>query len=340
MIQSKKLRHRFILAMLSLCVASWAYIIFFEETIVQKPGMVYYLRPGSSRALVLSELSKQDIVKHSVVFSLFMAFHPVTPLKAGEYLFPVGSTLYSIWHQMTLGKGFYFRTFTIIPGWTFRDLRRALELNNYLRHVVQHIDEKQIMNTFVSQTSAIVMLHPEGAFFPDTYYFTRDTTDIAILQYAYELMQRHLMNVWQSRAADLPYHDAYEALIAASLIEKEACLAIERPIIAGVLINRLHKHMLLQIDPTVIYGLGDQYVGRLYKRHLLAESVYNTYLHQGLPPTPIAMPSLASILASLHPDVHDYYYFVANGDGSHHFSKTLNEHHIAVHAVLVQEKKS
>jgi UPF0755 protein len=178
---------------------------------------------------------------------------------------------------------------------------------------------------------------PEGEFYPETYYYTRGVADLVILKHAYDLMQSRLNQAWESRLPGLPYQDAYQALIAASLIEKEAHLNQERPIIAGVLINRLRKNMLLQIDPTVIYGMGDRYLGKIYRRDLLDDTIYNTYVHKGLPPTPIAMPSQASIDAAIHPAAHDYYYFVAKGDGSHQFSKSLPEHHRAVQSTKGQQ---
>jgi UPF0755 protein len=177
-------------------------------------------------------------------------------------------------------------------------------------------------------------LKPEGEFFPETYYFTKGNSDLILLKHAFKAMQSKLNDAWSKRASALPYKNAYEALIAASLIEKEAYLSKERPIIAGVLVNRLKKEMLLQFDPSVIYGLGERYTGKLSKANLLENTAYNTYLHKGLPPTPIAMPSLASISAALHPEQNDYYYFVAKGDGSHQFSKTLLEHNAAVKALI------
>lgn len=178
---------------------------------------------------------------------------------------------------------------------------------------------------------------PEGEFFPETYYYTKDVSDLVILKRAYDLMQSRLSEAWQMRAADLPYQNAYEALIAASLIEKEAYFASERPLIAGVLVNRLKKNMLIQFDPTVIYGLGLRYDGTIHKKDLLENTPYNTYVRKGLPPTPIAMPSMASIEAALHPDNTDYLYFVARKDKSHQFSKTLPEHHAAVATVSNQK---
>jgi UPF0755 protein len=171
---------------------------------------------------------------------------------------------------------------------------------------------------------------PEGLFMPETYYFSRGDSDLTILKRAHQLMQQKLNTAWNSRAADLPYQDAYQALIAASLIEKEAYLAKEQPIISGVLVNRLRKNMLLQFDPTIIYGLGSAYQGKIFKKDLTTDTPYNTYLHRGLPPTPIASPGITAITAAVHPAQHNYFYFVAVGDGSHQFTTNLQDHHQAV----------
>jgi UPF0755 protein len=236
-----------------------------------------------------------------------------------------------MWRQMTTGKGLYYRLFTIVPGWSFTQLRRQLLLNKYLKHISQTYDDKQIMTELGNSSLA-----PEGEFYPDTYYYTRGVPDLVILKRAYQLMQLKLNEAWETRLPGLPYKDAYDALIVASLIEKEAYLNSERPVIAGVLINRLRKNMLLQIDPTVIYGMGDRYTGKIYKENLVENTPYNTYVHKGLPPTPIAMPSQASIEAAIHPQANDYYYFVAKGDGSHQFSKTLLDHNVAVQEAVKQ----
>ena len=175
-------------------------------------------------------------------------------------------------------------------------------------------------------------ISPEGEFFPETYNYTMNVSDLVILKRAYDLMQNKLNIAWQTRSATLPYKSAYDALIAASLIEKEAYLDKERPIISGVIINRLNKNMLLQIDATVIFGLGSRYNGKIYKTDLIEDTAYNSYVHKGLPPTPIAMPGMASINAAIHPQQHDYLFYVAKGDHSHQFSKTLIEHDAAIRA--------
>lgn len=291
----------------------------------QKEGVVYYLSPGKVKANVIKELAENHIITFPRLLSFYTSAQSSSQLKSGEYLFPVGSSTLSIWRQLINGKGLYYRSFTIVPGWTFNQLRRELLQTETLRHNTSDMDDKQIM-VLVGRSG----VSPEGQFFPETYLYTRGVPDLVILKRAFDLMQSRLSELWEKRLPGLPYRSPYEALIAASLIEKEAYLNAERPVIASVLVNRLRKNMLLQFDPTVIYGLGDRYTGKITKQDLVANTAYNTYLHRGLTPTPIAMPSLASLEAALHPAATDYLYFVARGDGAHQFSSNLADHNAAV----------
>lgn len=309
-------------------VVAWFY--FLNQSVVkQDAGYVYYLKPGTSKQRFITELTDAGLIQHSVFFSLFIYPQMDGHLKTGEYLFPKGATPLTIWKQVTNGTGLYYRAFAIIPGWTFAQLRTELNKAEGLRHFTANLDDQQVMAHVADNH-----VFPEGQFFPETYYYTRDNLDLVILQRAYDLMQKHLSEAWAQRANDLPYQTAYEALIAASLVEKEAYLKQERPIIASVIVNRLRKNMLLQIDPTVIYGMGSRYNGKIHKEDLRENTPYNTYVNKGLPPTPIAMPGMASIEAVMHPETTEYYYFVARGDGSHQFSKTLTDHNVAVDAAI------
>jgi UPF0755 protein len=216
---------------------------------------------------------------------------------------------------------------TFIEGMTFRDMRATLEANQDIRVTLKGISEKDILKKLTAPES-----NPEGLFFPDTYQFSPGTSDLDILRASYQAMQKKLTEAWQQRAPDLPYQSPYEALIMASIVEKETGRADERPQIAGVFVNRLRRPMRLQTDPTVIYGMGEKFDGNIRRRDLTTDTPYNTYTRDGLPPTPIAMPGLASIKAALNPAKTDNLYFVAtgNGDGSHVFSRTLDEHNRAV----------
>lgn len=304
--------------------AGWTYFLF-GSVVPQDRGVVYYLKPGSSKTSVMQELREQGIVTHSVLFSLYAMFHPGAHLVSAEYRFPRGSSPYSIWRQITTGTGLEQHPFMIIPGWTFAQVRKALDQAPSLKHMTTPMNDKQIMSYLGHEDVA-----PEGEFFPETYYYTYGMQDLVVLKRAYDLMQNRLNEAWGRRATDLPYKSAYEALIVASLIEKEAYLNSERETISGVVLNRLRKNMLLQIDATVIYGLGDRYTGTIFKKDLKEDTAFNTYVHKGLPPTPIAMPGMSSIEAAMHPQQHEYIYYVAKGNGAHQFSTTLQQHDAAI----------
>ena len=216
---------------------------------------------------------------------------------------------------------------TFVEGVTFRDMRASLEANPDIRVTLKSMSNKDVLKKLAAPET-----NPEGLFFPDTYQFSPGTSDLDILRASYQAMQKRLAQAWQERAQGLPYRSPYEALIMASIIEKETGRADERPEIAGVFVNRLRRPMRLQTDPTVIYGLGENFDGNIRRRDLTNDTPYNTYTRDGLPPTPIAMPGLASIKAALNPATTDKVYFVAtgNGDGSHVFSRTLDEHNRAV----------
>jgi UPF0755 protein len=221
---------------------------------------------------------------------------------------------------------------TFIEGRTFAQMRAKLTKNDAVKQTISVLSESEILKNMGSEYTIA-----EGLFFPDTYYFDRNTADTVMLQRSYEAMRTKLDMAWKKRAAGLPYKNSYQALIMASIVEKETGQASERPLIAGVFINRLRIGMRLQTDPSVIYGMGAQYKGNIRKKDLLTDTPYNTYTRIGLPPTPIAMPGLASIEAALHPASTRALYFVGKGDGSHAFSNSLEEHNRAV--VKYQLKK-
>lgn len=321
-------RHAVTAIAFALCgfIIIWLYALF-SPAVTSPGGSTFYLRPGMSKHSVIAELSRQGIVRHPLLLSLYAYPQNNASLKVGEYCFPRGASSYSIWKQLLTGTGLYYRHFTIVPGWTFKQLRAALAQTQGLKHLISSMNDQQVMERLGSPA-----LSSEGEFFPETYNYTRGDIDLVILKRAFDLMQNKLNSEWQQRAAGLPYRNPYEALIAASMIEKEGYLDTERPVIASVLINRLKKNMLLQIDATVIYGLADRYDGKIYKHDLLEDTPYNTYVHKGLPPTPIAMPGPASLAAALHPQSTNYFYYVAKGDGSHQFSTNLQAHNAAVQA--------
>jgi UPF0755 protein len=245
-------------------------------------------------------------------------------IKAGNYYFGQAPTPVELLEKLTRGDVLQ-REVRLIEGWTFAQFRAELNANPDLRHDTMGLEDADVLKRLqVSEA------HPEGLFFPDTYLFAKGSSDLNVLRRAYRAQHRHLESEWAARAANLPYSTPYEALIMASIVEKETGKAEERDLVAGVLANRLRIGMRLQVDPTVIYGLGAAFDGNLKKAHLLEDGPYNTYTRAGLPPTPIAMPGLASLHAAMQPAKTDALYYVSRGDGSSQFSKSIGEHNKAV----------
>jgi UPF0755 protein len=245
-------------------------------------------------------------------------------IKAGNYELTAPTTPLELLDRITRGLVTQAEI-TLVEGWTFAQVRAALDASPHLKHDSQELEVAALLER-VGATEA----HPEGLFFPDTYLFARGSSDLAVLRRAYHAMQRHLSEEWSRRAPELPLSSPYEALILASIVEKETGRASDRDQIAGVLVNRLRIGMALQTDPTVIYGLGNAFDGNLKRAHLAEDNPYNTYTRRGLPPTPIAMPGLASLRAALQPAPTKALYFVSRGDGTTQFSRSLEEHNRAV----------
>lgn len=245
-------------------------------------------------------------------------------IQAGSYEVGPGVTAWQLLQKLTDGDVMQTRI-VIVEGKTFRDLRALLDAHPDLRHDTAGLPDAEILKLIGAPES-----HPEGLFFPDTYLFARQTDDLVILRRAYLAMQRRLADAWEKRDPSVPYKTPREALIMASIVEKETGAAADRGLVSSVFVNRLRIGMRLQTDPTVIYGLGTSFDGNLRKRDLLADTPYNTYTRGGLPPTPIALPGMASIEAALRPPKTDLLYFVARGDGSSVFSRNLEEHNRAV----------
>jgi len=245
-------------------------------------------------------------------------------IKAGNYLLTQPVTPVELLDKLTRGDVTQAEI-RLIEGWTFAQFRAALDASTDLKHDTAGVEDGEILKR-IQATEA----HPEGLFFPDTYLFARGSSDLAVLRRAYRAMQRHLQSEWNARAPNVPYKSAYEALTMASIIEKETGRPEERDQIGGVLVNRLRIGMRLQVDPTIIYGLGASFDGNLKKVHLLEDGPYNTYTRSGLPPTPIAMPGLASIRAAVRPGKTDALYYVSRGDGTSQFSRNLADHNRAV----------
>nr|WP_295938631.1 endolytic transglycosylase MltG [uncultured Acidovorax sp.] len=245
-------------------------------------------------------------------------------IKAGNYEVPPGTTPISLLQKLARGEE-ALRALTLVEGWNWRQVRQALAKEEQLKHDAATLTDEALMAQLGRPGVA-----PEGRFFPDTYTYAKGSSDIALLRRAMHAMDRHLEAAWAQRAGDTPLKSADEALTLASIVEKETGKASDRGQIAGVFVNRLRVGMLLQTDPTVIYGLGEKFDGNLRKRDLQTDTPWNTYTRAGLPPTPIAMPGKASLLAAVQPQATRALYFVAKGDGTSHFSASLEEHNRAV----------
>lgn len=289
--------------------------------------------PGTSLKRFTADLHQAGILTHPFYFGLMARLAGDSQaIKAGEYLFDPGLTPRQLLEKVVSGAVIQ-HTFTVVEGWTFSQLLEALRNDNVIVHTLDGLSAEQIMERLGYPDQ-----QAEGRFMPDTYHFPRGTTDLAFLRRAYQTMMTRLQDEWEQRDVGLPYQTPYDALIMASIIEKETALPEERSEIAGVFVRRLERKMRLQTDPTVIYGLGEQFDGNLKRKDLVMDSPYNTYMHAGLPPTPIALPGLASLHAALHPAPGDAVYFVARGDGSHEFSASLEAHNKAVRRYQLHER--
>jgi UPF0755 protein len=294
---------------------------------VNQEGLRLVIPSGASVRSVATELYHRGALKHPLYLVLLARWQGVArDIKVGEYHIQPTTTPPEFLRQIVAGKVVQY-SLTLVEGWTFSKMMVAVQNNPHLRQTLGKIPVSEIMKRLGYPGK-----HPEGRFFPDTYFFPAGTTDLDFLRRAYRLMKKNLAREWENRAPKLPYQSPDEALILASIIERESALPEERPLIAGVFMRRLQKGMRLQTDPTVIYGLGDHFDGDLRRRDLKKDTPYNTYTRLGLPPTPICMPSIGSLQAALHPAEGNALYFVARGDGSHYFSATLEEHRAAVQA--------
>jgi UPF0755 protein len=289
------------------------------------------VEPGTSLRSVLARLQSSGTVRNARAVEWYLRVRGLKPrVQAGTYEIPPGASPAQILELFEEGK-VVLEQLTVVEGATFADFLAGLEQHPRVAHTLKGKSPAEIMALLGHPGAAA-----EGEFFPDTYRFAADTPDLAILAIAYDRMQKALAAAWEARRPGLPLDTPYQALILASMIEKEAALKGERALIAGVFVNRLRKGMRLQSDPTVVYGLGGQYDGSIHTRDLLHDTAYNTYTRAGLPPTPIALPGRESLEAAVQPADTLALYFVASGlgDGAHHFSNTLEEHNSAVQTYL------
>ncbi|WP_442489681.1 endolytic transglycosylase MltG [Halomonas litopenaei] len=292
--------------------------------------MLYEVPPGAGFNRVVDDLEAQGVLADAWAFKLLTRVEPdrVPSLKVGEYSLEPGMSGMQVLDKLASAEVVTYSV-TIPEGWTFRQMREALAEAEKLSHASVEMSDDEIMTALGHEGE-----HPEGRFFPDTYTYHKGVEDLEILRQANQSMEALLDEVWADRAEDLPIDTPYEALIMASLIERETGAPEERRQIAGVFKRRLERGMRLQTDPTVIYGMGDRFEGNITRADLREATPYNTYVIDGLPPTPIALPGRAALEAAVDPQEGDTLYFVAKGDGTHHFSRTLREHNNAVNRYI------
>lgn len=299
---------------------------------IAHPGMTYTVEPGAGLRKIAEDLTRMGVIDHPNYFVFLGRWLDYAGrMQTGEYALEPTLTTESLMQRMVKGEVVQY-SLTVIEGWTFRQLLQALLNQKGIKPTLSGLSPAEVMARLGHEG-----VHPEGRFFPETYLFPGNTTDVDFLKRSMKLMDERLAKEWESRDPAVPYKTPYEALIMASIVERETGVSHERPDIAGVFVRRLRQGMRLQTDPTVIYGMGDLFDGNLRRQDLLTDTPYNTYTRAGLPPTPIAIPSGDAIHAALHPATSSSLYFVAKGDGSHYFSSTLQEHNAAVQRFVLKK---
>jgi UPF0755 protein len=317
-----------LVAVLAAAVAGGVYAWANRPVALATPELDVTIKPHSSLRSVTTQLNRGGVPVAPELFVLMTrALGLSSQLKSGNYAFKTGVTPYEVLEKIARGDVNEYVA-TVIEGWTLQKMRAELDGNPALTHDTAGMTDTDLMKAIgaaeIDKTSA------EGLFFPDTYLFDKGTSDLAVYKRAYRLMHQRLDEAWATRAPNLPYKTPYDALIMASIVEKETGRAQDRPLVAAVFANRLRIGMPLQTDPSVIYGLGPAYGGRLKKKDLQTDTPYNTYTRMGLPPTPIALPGVAALTATLNPAASSALYFVSRGDGSSIFSDNLGDHNKAV----------
>lgn len=318
---------------IAVAVLFWMHNEVLEQTLQLDSEQVLNVPAGSTPNGLLMQLEQQGVLRGSFWLRAGWRLQGhVQPLHKGEYQLTPSMSVAQLLEKWRVGDVLQYRL-TLVEGWNFRQVRAALSQQDELEQTLTELSDQEVMG-LLGQAD----VHPEGQFFPDTYNYVRGHSDFDILRQANQRLQKVLAEEWAARAEDLPYQSPEEALIMASIIEKETGVPHERDEIAGVFVRRLNIGMLLQTDPTVIYGMGERYTGRITRADLRRPTPYNTYVIAGLPPTPIAMVGREAIHAALHPKPGKSLYFVARGDGSHEFSSSLREHNRAVRKYQLQRR--
>lgn len=323
------------------CVAAvLSYLRYIEKPLPIEKPFVYELKSGVPSNSVIRDLHDRGIIEYEEVAKVYLRHKNLgARLKAGEFEIEPGLSLVGLFDLLSSNKQVRYKV-SLIEGSTFSEARSVLAADKRLLHVTADLSDKQVLkelvgdadtaNALLADKKQLSFKHPEGSIYPDTYFFHRGESDLSILQRAHQRLKQVLSEEWEKRQPKLPLATPYEALILASIVEKETGKPSEREEIAGVFVRRLNKGMRLQTDPTVIYGLGDRYQGNITRKHLRELTPYNTYRINGLPPTPIALAGREAIFAALNPKPGKSLYFVAKGDGSHAFSETIEQHNKAV----------
>ena len=318
-----------LLLALTVVVAGAATYWFHQEHAFTAGTVSYDLRSGIHLRTVSRELAAAGVLQAPWLFELAGRLRgDASHIKAGNYEIVSPISPLKLLQKLTRGDAAAI-AFRIPEGWSFRQIRQSLNAHAALSH-----DTRGLTDEAIARKLGLPDAAAEGWFFPETYHVSKGASELQVLRRAHRLMQKHLTEQWGKRAQGLPLASPYEALILASIIEKETGLAAERPLVASVFVNRLRRNMRLQTDPSVIYGMGEDYTGRLRRADLQTDTPWNTYTRAGLPPTPIAMPGLAALQAAVNPATGDMLYFVARGDGSSQFSRTLDEHNAAVNKYI------
>ena len=296
-----------------------------QPVITEGEPIPFTITPGSGVGAASQQIAKAGVPMNPFLFSMLARVtQKASQIKAGSYELKPNTTPRQLVGQLVRGE-FAQESLTIIEGWTFKQMRQAMAASKSLKHDTADLSDEQLMQKISPDYKS-----PEGLFFPDTYLFAKGSSELQIYKQAHTLLMTRLNAAWEKRDASLPYKTPYEALIMASIVEKETGQKSERAMIAGVFVNRLRQGMMLQTDPTVIYGMGDSYAGNIRKKDLETDTPYNTYTRAGLPPTPIALPGVQSLEAALGPAKTDALYFVARKDGTSQFSDNLTDHNKAV----------
>lgn len=317
---------KYVLATIALPVIAVAgYLYWFSVTPLSPDPKIYVVQPGTTLRGFTRQLYDEKVLpdSHTLVWLAYLKGQG-RELKSGEYRFRKGITPMQLLEQVVNGRVVEY-PFTIVEGWTFKQVIQSLDAAPRLTHTLQGMPPQKIMASL-----GYPGMSPEGRFYPDTYYYSAGMSDLLVLQRAFQKMDTTLQQEWAARDSKVPLKTPEEALTLASIVEKESAKPEERSIIAGVFANRLRLGMKLQTDPTVIYGMGDRYHGKITFNDLARRTPYNTYIIHGLPPTPIAMPSAESLHAALNPADTKALYFVSRGDGTHEFSDNLADHNRAV----------